>query len=69
MINVFSLQFDQEYVWEQLYHKRVEQFNYANKQEVYSMLQRVSQDIPSEEDIETILQDLDHVGYFLFSRQ
>lgn len=69
IIDIFSLQYDGIYLWKIFFEARIQHTTYHNHEEVYTLLEKITQHIPSDHDIDTLLEYIDLWWYFLHTKQ
>ncbi len=69
IVDIFSIQYNGTYIWEVFYTLRTQQQQYANAQEIFILLKKLIEGIPSDEDIDFILDAIDLGWYFLHTKQ
>lgn len=69
MIEMFSLQYNGEYLWQMFFTLRTQSFSYTNSSEIWTLLEAVTEHIPTDEQIDQILEYIDLGWYFLHTKQ
>ena len=68
IIDVFSLQYNGIFIWETLYALHIQHKQYQETESIYKLLKKIIEDIPTDEDIDLILDAIDLGWYFLHTK-
>lgn len=68
IVHVFSLQFKWEYIWKTFFEVRTQHTVYNNAIEIYELIDRSVDTIPTDEDIDSLLEYIDLWGNFIHTK-